>query len=117
MDGNDQVEVELLSLIQHLNDAMDIMENLEEENRPALVETMKSILSSFNTLHELEPTVQGTVPLELIQQIDQGNNPDDYSRKLIEESQMNARRVEEKQKWMQSFSDSLNASVQASFPE
>ena len=116
MEGNDKVESELLHLLQYLNDAMDIMENLEEENRPALVDTVSSIMKSFKTLHDLEPTVTGSVPMELIEQIDQGNNPDDYSKKLVEESQQSAKRVEEKQKWMQSFKDNLDISIDAAFP-
>ncbi|OHT08558.1 hypothetical protein TRFO_22901 [Tritrichomonas foetus] len=116
MEGNDKVETELLYLLQHLNDAMDIMENLEEENRPALVDTVGNIVQSFKTLHELEPTISGSVPMELLEQIDQGNNPDDYSRKLVEESQQSAKRIEEKQKWMQSFKDSLDMSIDSTFP-
>jgi hypothetical protein len=90
---------------------MDIMENLEEENRPALVHTVGSILHSFQRLHDLEPTITGSVPLALIEQIDQGHNPDDYSRKLMEESQMSAKRAEEKQKWMWTFKDALDLSI------
>lgn len=116
MEGNDKVETELLNLLQHLNDAMDIMENLEEENRPALADTLTNIVQSFKTLHELEPTITGSVPMELIEQIDRGNNPDDYSKKLVEAHQQSAKRVEEKQKWMQSFGDSLDLSIEANFP-
>ncbi|KAK8834182.1 hypothetical protein M9Y10_043995 [Tritrichomonas musculus] len=116
MEGNDKVETEVLHLLQHLNDAMDIMENLEEENRPALVDTLSNIVQSFKTLHELEPTITGSVPMELIEQIDRGNNPDDYSKKLVEESQQNAKRGEEKQKWMQRFKENLDSSIEASFP-
>ena len=113
----DEVETELLQLLQHLSDAMDIMENLEEENRPALVNTMEGVINSFQALHALEPKITGAVPFELIEQIDQGNNPDDYSRKLVEESQMRAKRVEEKQKWMKSFKDSLDKSIMEQFGE
>ncbi|KAH0789027.1 mediator of RNA polymerase II transcription subunit 10 [Histomonas meleagridis] len=116
MDGNDQVEIALLTLIQQLSDAMDIMENLEEENRPALVATVTQIVQSFQTLHELEPTITGSVPIELIEQIDLGNNPDDYSRKMIEESKQRAQRAEEKQKWIRAFKDSLDKSISAYFP-
>lgn len=113
MEGSEEVETELLKIIQHLNDAIDIVENLEEENRPALVETLNNIAQSFQTLHELEPTITGEVPMELIDQIDRGYNPDDYSRKLYEESQQSAKQVEEQQKWMQSFKDSLDSSIDA----
>jgi mediator of RNA polymerase II transcription subunit 10 len=115
MEVDDVVESELLSLIHQLGDAMDIMENLEEDNRPALVETMAGILRSFQRLHESEPMLKGTVPYELIEQIDQGNNPDDYSRKLVEESQQSAKRAEEKQKWMRCFKDSLDSSIARNF--
>jgi hypothetical protein len=91
------------------------MENLEEENRPALVHTVGCILKSFQRLHDLEPTITGSVPFELIEQIDQGHNPDDYSRKLIEESQMSAKRAEEKQKWMRTFKDALDLSIARTF--
>jgi mediator of RNA polymerase II transcription subunit 10 len=112
---DDAVETELLFLIHQLGDAMDIMENLEEDNRPALVETMAGVLRSFQRLHELEPTIKGSVPYDLIEQIDQGNNPDDYSRKLVEESQQTAKRAEEKQKWLRCFKDSLDASIARNF--
>jgi mediator of RNA polymerase II transcription subunit 10 len=113
----DQVESELLLILQHINDAMDIMENLEKENRPALVNTIGAILESFQRLHALEPAITGSVPFELIEQIDQGHNPDDYSRKLIEESQMSAKRAEEKQKLMRSFKEVLDMSIARSFGE
>jgi hypothetical protein len=70
-------------LIHHLNDAMDIMENFDDEYRAALVETMSGILESFQRLRALESTIKGSVPYELIEQIDQGNDPDIYSRKLF----------------------------------
>lgn len=111
MSKNDKVEIALLSLIQQLNDAMDIMETLEEENRPALVKTVSQIVQSFGTLHELESSITGSVPIELIQQIDLGNNPDDYSRKMIEESNQRAKRSEEKQKWMKQFGDCIGKAI------
>ena len=117
MDATDEVEAELLHLIQSLTDAMDIMENLDEENKPALVGAMESVVQSFKNLHELEPKISGSVPLELIEQIDQGNNPDDYSRKLVEESQMSAKRVEEKQRWMRAFKDALDISIAGTFSD
>ena len=51
------------------------------------------------------------------QQIDQGNNPDEYSRKLVEESQMGAKCVEEKQRWMRAFKDALDSSVTGTFSD
>jgi mediator of RNA polymerase II transcription subunit 10 len=112
-----EVETELLLLLQHLTDAMDIMENLEEENRPALVETVRNIVQSFHHLHELEPTITGSVPFELIEQIDQGNNPDDYSKKLKEESELSQRRAEVKKKWMLSFKEALDSSIKRNFED
>jgi hypothetical protein len=38
---NDHVESELLLILQHINDAMDIMENLEEENGPAFIHILE----------------------------------------------------------------------------
>lgn len=111
--GNEQVEEELLKLLQHLNDAMSTLEKLDDGNRPALISSVDSIVKSFQKLHELEPQVEGSVPLELIDQIDKGNNPDEYSRKLIEECRMSAKRVEEKQKWMSAFKDSLDEYIKA----
>ena len=116
-DANDLVEKELLGLLEHLNDSMSILENLDENNREALVDSVQSIVQSFQTLHQLEPQVTGTVPRELIQQIDQGNNPDEYSKKIVEECQLSAKRVEEKQRWMVSFKEHLDASINANFSE
>ena len=59
----------------------------------------------------------GSVPKDLIQQIDKGNNPDDYSKKLVEEYKLSAERVEEKQKWMKAFKDHLKDSIAANFPD
>ena len=114
-DSNDRVEKELLVLLEHLNDSMSILENLDENNRDALVNSVEGIVHSFQKLHELEPEVTGTVPRELIEQIDQGNNPDEYSKKLVEECQLSTKRVEEKQRWMKAFKDHLDASVSANF--
>ena len=116
-DSNDLVEQELLNLLEHLNDSMSILENLDENNRDALVDSVESIVKSFQTLHQLEDQVTGTVPQELIAQIDQGNNPDEYSKKLVEECQQSARRVEEKQRWMTSFKNHLDASIAANFSD
>jgi hypothetical protein len=55
------------------------------------------------------------VPYELIEQIDQGGNPDDYSRKLVEESQQTAKRAAEKQKWFRCFKEALDASIARHF--
>ena len=117
MEENDEVEAAILLLLQQLNDAMDIMEHLEEENKPALVSIVQEIIHSFNTLHSLEPNIKGSVPLDLIEQIDKGNNPDDYSKKLIEQCQMSAKRVEEKQKWMQHLKDTLDGLIATHFPQ
>jgi hypothetical protein len=113
----DEVEEELLHLIQHLNDAMDIMETFEEETRPVLIDTARNILDSFRRLHELEPKIHGTVPYELIDEIDKGNNPDDYSRKLVEEAEQSEKRAGEKHRWMKAFRDSLRSAASRQFAE
>lgn len=112
---NDEVELELIHLLGQLNDAMKILENLDETNREALIQTITSMINSFNNLHKLESGVVGSVPNQLIEQIDQGNNPDDFSKKLVEECRQSAKRVEEKQKWMQAFKEKLDASIEANF--
>jgi len=117
MSEYDPVETELLNLLKYLDDAMVVLESLDEDNRPALVDSVKKIVDSFHNLHELEPTIKGSVPLELIDQIDKGINPDNYSKKLADECQKSAQRVEEKQKWMQSFKDSLNSIIDKNFQE
>lgn len=116
-ESKDEVETELLNVLQLLNDAMDVMEHLEEENKPALISIVQEIVKSFKHLHELEPSIKGSVPLELIEQIDKGNNPDDYSKKLVEECRQSAKRVEEKQKRMQSLKDNLDFLISTMFPQ
>ena len=96
---------------------MDVMEHLEEENKPALVAIIQEVIQSFNHLHQLEPSIKGSVPMDLIEQIDQGNNPDDYSKKLVEECQQSAKRVEEKQKWMQSLKNNLDTLISTHFSQ
>jgi hypothetical protein len=115
--GLDEVEEELLRLIQHFNDAMDIMETFEDETRPVLVETAKNILVSFRRIHDLEPKISGTVPFELIEEIDKGNNPDDYSRKILEEAEQNEKRAGEKHRWMKTYRDSLYSNVSRLLPD
>jgi hypothetical protein len=61
------VESELLLILQHISDAMEIIENVEEENHLALVHTVGSIIKSFQRLHGLEPTITESVPFEFIE--------------------------------------------------
>jgi hypothetical protein len=61
--------------------------------------------------------IDGSVVIRLKSRlkIDQGSNPNDYSRKLIEKSQMSAKRAEEKQRWVQTFKNALDLSITRTF--
>ena len=114
---SDPVEAELVDLLNTLNEAMKTMENLTAETKPILVECAGKMVESFKKLHSLEDSVEGEVPYELLEIIDNNSNPDKYSARLIEECQGHAKSVEEKRSYVQSFHDSLSEQIRLNFPD
>jgi hypothetical protein len=62
----DLIEDALLEIIATTDGAMGLMENLEEENRPMLLDVVTVILTLGTKLENLQWTVERSVPVQLI---------------------------------------------------
>ncbi|OHT04249.1 hypothetical protein TRFO_28299 [Tritrichomonas foetus] len=84
-----------------------------------LYEKISDIIKSFQALENMSRSKEftGSVPLNLIEMIDQGKNPDDYARKLVSEVQNIQEKVAKKQLWMKHLKDSLDPLVALNFPD
>ena len=109
----------LMKLLGQLNDSMDDLASFCEEKRKPLYEKISSIIQSFQTLENLSKNKEfdGSIPLGLVEHIDQGINPDVYAQKLVSEVQDIQEKVSKKQKWMQYLKDSLDPLIELNFPD
>lgn len=117
--ANNLADEALIKLLGQLNDSMDDLASFCEEKRKPLYEKISSIIQSFQTLENLSKNKEfdGSIPLGLVEHIDQGINPDVYAQKLVSEVQDIQEKVSKKQKWMQYLKDSLDPLIELNFPD
>ncbi|KAK8900060.1 RNA polymerase II mediator complex subunit [Tritrichomonas musculus] len=117
--ANDEADAALVKLLEQLNDSMNDLASFCEEKRKPLYKNLQGIIESFKTLETLSQNKQldGSIPLGLVNHIDQGINPDEYAQKLVSEVQSIQENVLKKQKWMQYLKDSLDPLIELNFPD
>lgn len=117
--ANEEADAALVTLLGQLNDSMDDLASFSEEKRMPLYQKLSSIIHSFQILENLSKNkeLDGSIPLGLVEYIDQGTNPDEYAQKLVTEVQNIQEKVSKKQKWMQYLKDSLDPLIELNFPD
>jgi hypothetical protein len=113
----DLLDTELINLLTHVNNSMLILESFDESKRRSLYDKLQDLIASFRTLQQLKPKVKGAVPLRVLSLSDEGRNPDELARALVQASHESARRVQLKHKWMQCLKDSLDSHIDLNFPD
>lgn len=116
-DNNDEVEELLVDLLGHLDDAMSSLEQLNDDSRKTLIDSSKKIIDAFDKLRRLSFDVQGSVPIELLRQIDEGNNPEAYSKYLVEKCKEDEQKFQQKQKDIKVFLQCLDEKIREYFPD
>jgi adenosyl cobinamide kinase/adenosyl cobinamide phosphate guanylyltransferase len=71
-EGN-LIEDVLLEIIENSDTEMGMIENLKAENRPVLLDAVTAILTSVTKLENIQWTVEKSVPVQLIDMLDQLN--------------------------------------------
>ena len=113
---NQDADKMILNLLTQYNDAMVILEHFEEGEREELYTKLSDIVESFKLMQKTEG-ITGSVPLQLIQKIEQGENPDDFAKMMVDECQRISNEVEKKSEWMKHLKNSLDKLIALNFPD
>lgn len=114
--GFEVLNTELLTILGHLNDTMSIMEELDESKRESLYQGLQEVINSFRTLKKIAGEVKGSVPLKVISLCDEGKDPRECAKSLVDDVQETRNRVKKKQEWMDHLKNSLDMLIAANFP-
>lgn len=115
-NGFEAVNAELLTLLRHLNNSMKTLEEFEEAKRASLYEGLQNVITSFQHLDELKRHVKGSVPDQVICYCDQGKDPREYAKTLVQDVQRSCEEVRKKQEWMRHLKNSLDVLIDLNFP-
>ena len=113
---NQDADKMILNLLTQYNDAMVILEHFEEGKREELYTKLSDIVESFKLMQKTEG-ITGSVTLQLIQKIEQGENPDDFAKMMVDECQRISNEVEKKSEWMKHLKNSLDKLIALNFPD
>ena len=113
---NQDADKMILNLLTQYNEAMVILEHFEEGKREELYTKLSDIVESFKLMQKTEG-ITGSVPLQLIQKIEQGENPDDFAKMMVDECQRISNEVEKKSEWMKHLKNSLDKLIALNFPD
>jgi hypothetical protein len=69
----DPIEDVFLEIIENIDQVMDLIENLEGENRSMLLDAVTAIFTSVTKLEKTQLTVERSVPVQLIDLLDHRN--------------------------------------------
>ena len=112
----EKVNQVLDGLLFDLNDAMIILEDFKEEQREDLYKTLQQIIDKFQSLDNLAPTLPEKIPMDVIRLLDQGKDPSEFAKNLVDSVNQARERVKEKQRWMRHLKDSLDSLIELNFP-
>jgi hypothetical protein len=116
-DVSEILDSELVNLLGALNTSMTILESFEEPTRQSLYDNLQRVISSLRALQHLTPRVTGDVPFRVLALTDEGRNPDEFARWLVNQCHESSKRVQLKHKWMQYLKDSLDVLIDLNFPD
>ena len=113
----DKVNDELGQLLYALNDAMADLEDFQVEKRQSLYDHLQGVIQCFQSLQDIAPSITESVPINVIQLLDQGKDPNEFAKELVACVHESHDKVKKKQMWMQHLKDSLDGLVKANFPD
>ena len=104
-------------LLYALNDAMGDLEDFQVEKRQSLYDHLQAVIKCFQSLQDIAPSMTESVPVNVIQLLDQGKDPNEYAKELVACVHESHEKVKKKQMWMQHLKNSLDGLVKANFPD
>ncbi|OAA69473.1 mediator of RNA polymerase II transcription subunit 10 [Cordyceps fumosorosea ARSEF 2679] len=119
---HDVVEQQLKDIIQDLYQIMVQVSTYDSMGRPSkdvLSNEIKTLSRSLNTLHTTAapPHVLPSVPPELLEYVENGRNPDIYTREFVELVRRGNQLMAGKMRGFGAFRDVLAHNVAAAMPE
>ena len=113
--NNKQLDIDIYALLAKLDSAMTILEKMTNDDYQVLYRTIYEIGQDFDNLRKLYPHITGSVPIQLLEQIDQGITPDKYVKQLLQEVKECTEKVKKKQEWLKKFKSSLDSLIDLNF--
>lgn len=87
------------------------------ESTDAIADTLEKLMNQFSTLDRSRQTVDVAVPPEVVRYVEDGRNPDIYTREFVELVQKENDLAKDKVNAYRDFKDVLAEQVEAAFPE
>ncbi|RIA81819.1 transcription factor subunit Med10 of mediator complex-domain-containing protein [Glomus cerebriforme] len=112
-DTIDSLLVKIWEIMVQLNDY-----NPNPDQKWVLSRTLSDLADCFEEIHKLQEKIKHIeVPLEVIEYIDEGRNPDKFMIDYVEEVMEESASMNVKNEAIQDFSKLLLEQLQESFPE
>ncbi|KZO93781.1 hypothetical protein CALVIDRAFT_600496 [Calocera viscosa TUFC12733] len=115
-----RVELLLEGLAEELNTLQTRAEAVyaprREEDGPLIHATVREVVDSLAQLDELGPLLEEWVPVQVLEYLDEGRNPDDYTRTMLELTAAENQFTNGKVHAVHSYLQTLSAGLADAFP-
>ncbi|KZT53371.1 hypothetical protein CALCODRAFT_501185 [Calocera cornea HHB12733] len=115
-----KVELLLEGLAEELNTLQTRAEAVyaprREEDGPLIQATVREVVDSLVQLDELAPLLEEWVPVQVLEYLDEGRNPDDYTRTMLELTAAENQFTNGKVHAVHSYLQHLSAGLADAFP-
>ncbi|CAI2184268.1 2897_t:CDS:2 [Funneliformis geosporum] len=117
-DSRTTLELTIDNLLTKIWEIMVQLNDYNPENKWALSKNLSELADQFDKIHKLQEKIKHIeVPLEVIEYIDEGRNPDKFMVDYVDEVIKENESVNIKNEAIQNFSELLLEQLQESFPE
>lgn len=119
-DGTDnlhQVEETLELLIENFRQLKIIIEDYQPQSQDVLYAKINEIVETFRQLDSIRTLEDVDIPVEVLDYIDSGRNPDQYTKQALEKCIESNNKTRGKINSLQHFQYSLEDQLLKSYPE
>ncbi|ORX51153.1 hypothetical protein BCR36DRAFT_351720 [Piromyces finnis] len=116
-DPLDLLENKTLELINTLYNLNVIVYDFQKESTPVLHNKINEVVNELKDLDEIKDNVDIKIPQELLDDVEQGKNPDIFSDNLIRETISQNQSTNGKIEAIKKLSRSLQKSIQNAYPK
>ncbi|KAJ4454849.1 putative mediator of RNA polymerase II transcription subunit 10 [Paratrimastix pyriformis] len=106
------VEDLIESVCRHLREISTIVKRFDEQNQLLLFEKINGYFSLMKQLYELADTANASIPLEVLDLLDQGKNPDLFSKECLDKTMGSISRTKIKADSLQSLQVALSQELE-----
>ncbi|KAI9206284.1 transcription factor subunit Med10 of mediator complex-domain-containing protein [Polychytrium aggregatum] len=116
-DPVDSLETTLLGFLDSLLKLGITVSDFQVDSNPVLISRLNEVVSNLGELNSLKDSIDMQIPIALLECIEDGNNPDLYSRNIVQDVVSKNQRTHGKVQMLETFHSALETEIQHNFPE